>query len=106
MADEIDILLDASEIHLKAGDVLVQQGTHHAWVNRGTEPCRIAFVLVDAEEPLASTLPRIIIVPSKSRRRPRAIEHKDGNCSQRDQVSSARAWRAAAVAGTGRGDSG
>ncbi len=34
-------------MHLKAGDVLVQQGTNHAWVNRGTEPCRIAFILVD-----------------------------------------------------------
>jgi hypothetical protein len=30
---------------------LVQQGTNHAWVNRGTEPCRIAFILVDAKEP-------------------------------------------------------
>jgi hypothetical protein len=29
----------------------VQQGTNHAWVNRGTEPCRIAFILVDAKEP-------------------------------------------------------
>jgi len=45
---EIDMLLDASEVHLKAGDVLVQQGTNHAWVNRGTAPCRIAFVLIDA----------------------------------------------------------
>ena len=34
-----------------AGDVLVQQGTNHAWVNRGTQPCRIAFVLIDAQEP-------------------------------------------------------
>ena len=51
MAGEIDMLLDDSEIHLKAGDVVVQQGTNHAWVNRGTEPCRIAFVLVDATEP-------------------------------------------------------
>jgi quercetin dioxygenase-like cupin family protein len=51
MAGEIDMLLDDSEIHLKAGDVLVQQGTNHAWVNRGTEPCRIAFVLIDAKEP-------------------------------------------------------
>jgi mannose-6-phosphate isomerase-like protein (cupin superfamily) len=51
MTGEIDMLLDDSEIHLKAGDVLVQQGTNHAWVNRGTEPCRIAFVLVDAKEP-------------------------------------------------------
>jgi mannose-6-phosphate isomerase-like protein (cupin superfamily) len=51
MSGEIDMLLDDSEIHLKAGDVLVQQGTNHAWVNRGTEPCRIAFVLIDAKEP-------------------------------------------------------
>jgi naringenin degradation protein FdeH len=51
MAGEIDMLLDDSEIHLKAGDVLVQQGTNHAWVNRGTEPCRVAFVLIDAKEP-------------------------------------------------------
>jgi mannose-6-phosphate isomerase-like protein (cupin superfamily) len=51
MEGEIDMLLDEGEIHLKAGDVLVQQGTNHAWVNRGHEPCRIAFVLIDAEEP-------------------------------------------------------
>jgi naringenin degradation protein FdeH len=48
---EIDMLLDDSEVHLEAGDVLVQQGTNHAWVNRGEENCRIAFVLIDAEEP-------------------------------------------------------
>ena len=47
---EIDMLLDDSEVHLKAGDVLVQQGTNHAWVNRGARPCRMAFVLVDAKE--------------------------------------------------------
>jgi mannose-6-phosphate isomerase-like protein (cupin superfamily) len=51
MAGEIDMLLDDSEIHFKAGDVLIQQGTNHAWVNRGTEPCRIAFILIDANEP-------------------------------------------------------
>jgi mannose-6-phosphate isomerase-like protein (cupin superfamily) len=47
---EIDMLLDDSEVHLAAGDVLVQQGTNHAWVNRGARPCRMAFVLVDAKE--------------------------------------------------------
>ena len=47
---EIEMMLDEAEVHLKAGDVLVQQGTNHAWVNRGTVPCRIAFVLVDAKE--------------------------------------------------------
>jgi mannose-6-phosphate isomerase-like protein (cupin superfamily) len=51
MSGEIDMLLDDSEIHLKAGDVIVQQCTNHAWVNRGSEPCRIAFVLIDAKEP-------------------------------------------------------
>ena len=51
MEGEIDMLLDEGEIHLKAGDVVVQQATHHAWVNRGTKPCRVAFVLIDAKEP-------------------------------------------------------
>jgi quercetin dioxygenase-like cupin family protein len=46
---EIDMLLDDSEVHLKAGDVLVQQATNHGWVNRGATNCRIAFVLIDAE---------------------------------------------------------
>jgi mannose-6-phosphate isomerase-like protein (cupin superfamily) len=48
---EIDMLLDDTTVHLKAGDVMVQQGTNHAWVNRGTEVCRIALVLVDAIAP-------------------------------------------------------
>ena len=50
---EIDMLLDDSEVHLKAGDVVVQQGTNHAWANRGNEPCQIAFVLIGARVPWA-----------------------------------------------------
>jgi len=50
MEGEIDMLLDDSEVHLRAGDVLVQQGTSHAWANRSGGNCRIAFVLIDAEE--------------------------------------------------------
>jgi uncharacterized cupin superfamily protein len=50
---EIDMLMDDTEVHVKAGDVLVQQGTNHAWVNNGTKPCRIAFILIDAQEPAA-----------------------------------------------------
>jgi quercetin dioxygenase-like cupin family protein len=49
MAGEIDMQLDDSEVHLAAGDVLVQRGTIHNWVNRGTAPCVIAFCLVDAK---------------------------------------------------------
>jgi mannose-6-phosphate isomerase-like protein (cupin superfamily) len=49
MTGEIDMMLDDSVVHLKAGDVIVQQATNHAWVNHGSEPCRIAFVLIDAK---------------------------------------------------------
>jgi len=49
MAGEIDMELDDSTVHLKAGDVLVQRGTIHNWVNRGTAPCTIAFILIDAK---------------------------------------------------------
>ena len=53
LSGEIDMLLDDSQVHLKAGDILVQQGTNHAWVNNGSAVCRIAFVLIDAEAPAA-----------------------------------------------------
>ena len=49
MSGEIDMELDESVVHLKAGDVLVQRGTIHNWVNRGSDPCVIAFVLIDAK---------------------------------------------------------
>ena len=48
---EIDLLLDDRDLKLKAGDVVVQQGTNHAWINRGDKTCRLAMVFVDAEEP-------------------------------------------------------
>jgi uncharacterized cupin superfamily protein len=48
---EIDMLLDDTQVHLRAGDILVQQGTNHAWVNNSKANCRIAFVLIDAQEP-------------------------------------------------------
>lgn len=52
LSGEIDMLLDDSETHLATGDVVIQQATNHAWVNRGKEVCRMAFVLIDAVEPL------------------------------------------------------
>ncbi|MBM3486282.1 MAG: cupin domain-containing protein [Alphaproteobacteria bacterium] len=48
MAGAIDMDMDASTVHLKAGDVMVQRGTNHAWVNRSGAPARLAFVLIDA----------------------------------------------------------
>jgi len=46
LSGEIDMQMDEGETHLKAGDVIVQRGTMHNWVNRGTAPCVIVFVLI------------------------------------------------------------
>jgi quercetin dioxygenase-like cupin family protein len=45
----IDMELDDSVVHLQAGDVTVQRGTIHNWVNRGTAPCVLAVVLIAAK---------------------------------------------------------
>lgn len=49
LSGEIDMVTDDSTIKLMAGDVMVQRGTSHAWVNRGTDVARVAFVLIDAK---------------------------------------------------------
>ncbi|SRR6266508_1207086 len=49
MSGEIEMEMDGTTIHLRAGDVLVQRGTIHNWINRGSEPCTIAFVLIAAK---------------------------------------------------------
>ena len=49
MKGEIDMLVDDGEVHLKEGDVVVQGACNHAWANRGTKPCTIAFILIGAE---------------------------------------------------------
>jgi len=49
ISGEIDMELDGTSVHLKAGDVLVQRGTIHNWVNNGTVPCVIAFALIAAK---------------------------------------------------------
>ena len=51
LSGEIDMMLDDNSVHLKQGDVIVQQATNHGWVNHGTQPCRILFVLMDSKEP-------------------------------------------------------
>lgn len=40
---EITLILDTEEVHLKAGDTVVQRGTNHAWSNRSNHPCVVAF---------------------------------------------------------------
>jgi quercetin dioxygenase-like cupin family protein len=49
MSGEIDMELEeGEEVHLKAGDVMVQRGTVHNWINRGTESCVMAVILIHA----------------------------------------------------------
>jgi mannose-6-phosphate isomerase-like protein (cupin superfamily) len=57
LSGSIDMDLDDETVHLKAGDILVQRGTIHNWINRGTEPCVIAFVLIGAKPGTASGKP-------------------------------------------------
>jgi quercetin dioxygenase-like cupin family protein len=50
LSGECDLELDDGKtVSLKAGDIVVQRGTMHAWVNNGKEPCVFAFVLIDAK---------------------------------------------------------
>ncbi len=47
---EVVAMMDVGETPMAPGDVLIQRGTNHAWSNRTDKACRIAFVLIDAEE--------------------------------------------------------
>lgn len=46
---EIWAVMDEGETLLRAGDVLIQRGTNHAWANRSRKTARIAFVLIDGQ---------------------------------------------------------
>ena len=46
---ELDMELDGGEVvHLEPGNVVVQRGTNHAWINNGAAPARMAWILIDA----------------------------------------------------------
>ena len=50
LSGECDLELDDGKtVHLKQGDIVVQRGTMHAWVNNGPDPCVFAFILIDAD---------------------------------------------------------
>ena len=57
MSGQIDMVMDIGTVHLKAGDVLVQRGTIHDWVNNGSVPCVIAFTLITAKPVIAGGKP-------------------------------------------------
>jgi quercetin dioxygenase-like cupin family protein len=49
LSGSIELQLDTLTVQLNPGDVLVQRGTIHNWMNNGTEPCVIAFILIGAQ---------------------------------------------------------
>jgi mannose-6-phosphate isomerase-like protein (cupin superfamily) len=49
MSGSIQMDLDGTIVDLKQGDVIVQRGTIHNWINNGTTPCIIAFILIAAK---------------------------------------------------------
>ena len=57
---ELVLILDDSEAVLRAGDVVVQRGTDHAWENRSDMIARAAFFHIDARfgEELLARLPK------------------------------------------------
>ncbi|MBI3993406.1 MAG: cupin domain-containing protein [Candidatus Lambdaproteobacteria bacterium] len=49
LSGRVTLLLDEGEVELEPFDVVVQQGTNHAWVNKGPESALLAGVLIDVE---------------------------------------------------------
>ena len=49
LSGQIEMLLDDEVVKMSPGDVLIQKGTRHAWLNRGTQPARLACVLIDGK---------------------------------------------------------
>jgi len=50
LSGEVEMEVDEGErVSLRAGDVVIQRGTNHAWINRGPGWARMAFVLIDAQ---------------------------------------------------------
>jgi hypothetical protein len=49
LSGEITLVLDDSDVLMRAGDVCIQRATNHAWSNRSKAPCVMAFILIDGE---------------------------------------------------------
>lgn len=50
-AGEATMLYDGGEVVLSAGETIVQRGIRHAWVNRGSQPCRLVNTSVASDLP-------------------------------------------------------
>lgn len=48
---EMTLIVDRGETTIRAGDIVIQNGTNHAWANRSGKICRMAFILIDGQYP-------------------------------------------------------
>jgi hypothetical protein len=67
---EIDMEMDEGRmVTLRRGDVMIQRGTYHSWINRSSEVCRMAFVLIDAKPlGIGTPVPRGSIVGDEDKK--------------------------------------
>lgn len=49
LTGELTLVMDLGETVVRAGDIVIQRGTNHAWANRSDSNCRVAFILIDAQ---------------------------------------------------------
>lgn len=54
---EITLIVDRGETTIRTGDIVIQNGTNHAWANRSGKICRMAFVLIDGQYATDKTSP-------------------------------------------------
>jgi mannose-6-phosphate isomerase-like protein (cupin superfamily) len=64
---EVYAIMETGEKLLRPGDILVQRGTNHSWSVRGTEPCVVAAILVNAKPLGAKNKPAKRKAPRKSK---------------------------------------
>ena len=46
---EMTLIVDHGETTIRTGDIVIQNGTNHAWANRSDKLCRMAFILIDGQ---------------------------------------------------------
>jgi quercetin dioxygenase-like cupin family protein len=67
LAGPVDLELDdGATTTVNAGEIVVQRGTIHAWVNRGAATARVAFILIDAKAATCGGAPLPEVHPSIS----------------------------------------
>ncbi|WP_261513038.1 cupin domain-containing protein [Chryseobacterium paludis] len=49
LSGELHLIMEEGETLLKAGDIVIQRGTNHAWSNRSDQPCIQLAILMDGE---------------------------------------------------------